>query len=571
MSRYAPVSTQPDSPTVGGGHSRRSSLHSIRQFSLAPSRRQTGVPDSREMDAAFDGPPDGDDDDQGETETHGLLGRSSHSHVHDERDRMPGDYDFERDYTLPLESPPPFQPYSAQNPAPGNSHGVVPTSTPARPAPSPRHFLGGILPTAFLPRNPSPTLGSRVVGGGTSGVFGNLAARPERRIGESEGGVDYVPEDEQKDGPPSYQTALRDAVPPYWDTTVVLPSSSSPFGPLSSSMSGDEILIDGMGSGNFLAFAWNLVVSVSFQFVGFLLTYVLHTTHAAKYGSRAGLGITLIQIGLSLRSRAQALIDSHEFPSTVPTDPSDPDAPHIPTDEEVAENAIEAIWGPGASPWPAQFREPGMEDGPITTIHNTQEAEAFAIAHNTTLTKMLGLPSAEEVGRANEYFSFMLMCVGWFIVLTSVGGWWRVKRFERGLRAAQRESEAARASADATRNAEAEGGASTSEPGESSDEPEPITTAPSRRTSALAYVAEPFANFFEGARHIQRGFLGQHGGRFGRGGRGGGHTAVSQDEDDGEGVAAGEHELLDAQGFGLGPMAGEGPGEGYRRQRGLWG
>lgn len=55
----------------------------------------------------------------------------------------------------------------------------------------------------------------------------------------------------------SYQAALRDAVPPYWDTTVVLPSSSSPFGPLTSSLSGDEILIDGMPSGNFFGFLWN--------------------------------------------------------------------------------------------------------------------------------------------------------------------------------------------------------------------------------------------------------------------------------------------------------------------------
>ena len=37
----------------------------------------------------------------------------------------------------------------------------------------------------------------------------------------------------------------------------MLPSSSSPFGPLSSSMSGDEILIDGMPSGNFFGFFWN--------------------------------------------------------------------------------------------------------------------------------------------------------------------------------------------------------------------------------------------------------------------------------------------------------------------------
>lgn len=33
-----------------------------------------------------------------------------------------------------------------------------------------------------------------------------------------------------------------------------------------------------------------------------MLTYLLHTTHAAKYGSRAGLGITLIQYGFVSRS-----------------------------------------------------------------------------------------------------------------------------------------------------------------------------------------------------------------------------------------------------------------------------
>jgi hypothetical protein len=29
----------------------------------------------------------------------------------------------------------------------------------------------------------------------------------------------------------------------------------------------------------------------------FLMTYIMHTTHAAKYGSRAGLGLTLLQMG----------------------------------------------------------------------------------------------------------------------------------------------------------------------------------------------------------------------------------------------------------------------------------
>ena len=44
-------------------------------------------------------------------------------------------------------------------------------------------------------------------------------------------------------------------------------------------------------------FVANLFTSFFFQFVGFLLTYLLHMTHAAKFGSRAGFGLTLIQYG----------------------------------------------------------------------------------------------------------------------------------------------------------------------------------------------------------------------------------------------------------------------------------
>lgn len=48
---------------------------------------------------------------------------------------------------------------------------------------------------------------------------------------------------------------------------------------------------------------------MSFQFVGFLLTYLLHTTHAARLGSRAGLGFTLIQYGFALRNRLDNVKD----------------------------------------------------------------------------------------------------------------------------------------------------------------------------------------------------------------------------------------------------------------------
>lgn len=63
------------------------------------------------------------------------------------------------------------------------------------------------------------------------------------------------------------------------------------------------MIIDSLPTGSVFSFLWNMLVSVSFQFVGFLLTYLLHTTHAARLGSRAGLGITLIQYGFALRGK----------------------------------------------------------------------------------------------------------------------------------------------------------------------------------------------------------------------------------------------------------------------------
>lgn len=66
--------------------------------------------------------------------------------------------------------------------------------------------------------------------------------------------------------------------------------------------SADDVYVDGLAVGHIFGFVWNMVVSMSFQFVGFLLTYILHTTHASKQGSRAGLGITLIQYGFYLQT-----------------------------------------------------------------------------------------------------------------------------------------------------------------------------------------------------------------------------------------------------------------------------
>ena len=116
-----------------------------------------------------------------------------------------------------------------------------------------------------------------------------------------------VPEDARQEAPPSYASAQADAVPPYWETTV-----HAPFAPDSTR----EMVIDSLPTGSLFSFCWNLLVSISFQFVGFLLTYLLHTSHAARLGSRAGLGVTLIQYGFALRSRmgsSDGIVDKSDW------------------------------------------------------------------------------------------------------------------------------------------------------------------------------------------------------------------------------------------------------------------
>ena len=90
----------------------------------------------------------------------------------------------------------------------------------------------------------------------------------------------------------SYLEAQADAVPPYWETTIHAPGLDP----------GSDMIIDDLPTGSFLIFCLNVFVSFFFQFVGFLLTYLLHTSHAAKFGSRAGLGLTLIQYGFYSRT-----------------------------------------------------------------------------------------------------------------------------------------------------------------------------------------------------------------------------------------------------------------------------
>jgi Protein of unknown function (DUF2370) len=136
------------------------------------------------------------------------------------------------------------------------------------------------------------------------------------------------------------------------------------------------MLVDGLPTGSLFSFSWNMLVSVSFQFIGFLLTFLLHTTHSAKLGSRAGLGVTLIQYGFALRNKAELY------------------------NAEVASES----WGG----WK------GLQSGdPLPTFNTAAEADDYFKNHNISSSvpeDMVDLaPTADAT---TEWLSFLLMTIG---------------------------------------------------------------------------------------------------------------------------------------------------------------
>uniref|UniRef100_L2GEL3 Metal homeostatis protein bsd2 n=1 Tax=Colletotrichum fructicola (strain Nara gc5) TaxID=1213859 RepID=L2GEL3_COLFN len=127
--------------------------------------------------------------------------------------------------------------------------------------PQPERHVTQLPPTASTTAG-GPTTPFRIYGSGiqNEGVFSNLTAKPER------GG------EVKEEQPPTYEQAAADAAPPYWETTILAPGLGGP----------DEVYIDGMPVGSLFSFVWNGMISMSFQIVGFILTYLLHSTHAAK-------------------------------------------------------------------------------------------------------------------------------------------------------------------------------------------------------------------------------------------------------------------------------------------------
>ncbi|CAK7230165.1 hypothetical protein SBRCBS47491_007493 [Sporothrix bragantina] len=248
------------SPSLGVPNSPPPSFHSRASSQSPPGGRgrRTGPVDPALADA-FDTDGDNNDDDDSDSDDDNA----------DDRQRLVRS----RDALRPMRAPAWMTTPSGDSSDSASSPQQTPSTSTATPPPTRRPAPATTSTTA------TPTTG-RVYGGGiqSDGVFSNITARPE-------------PGEEKDELPPTYEQAAADAAPPYWETTILAPGLGGP----------DEVYVDGMPVGSVFSFVWNGMISMSFQVVGFLLTYLLHSTHAAKNGSRAGLGITMIQYGFYLK------------------------------------------------------------------------------------------------------------------------------------------------------------------------------------------------------------------------------------------------------------------------------
>jgi hypothetical protein len=124
------------------------------------------------------------------------------------------------------------------------------------------------------------------------------------------------------------------------------------------------------------------------------MTSVLASTHAARFGSRAGLGVTLIQTGYYMTQQ----------------------------DNQVQEGTV----------WPAPAPRPTFETAAEADAYYASKATAEA--HATSIPGVTGEEmTAAEYSAIAQWLSFFLMAMGWLIVLSSILGFWRVKRFERSI------------------------------------------------------------------------------------------------------------------------------------------
>jgi hypothetical protein len=186
------------------------------------------------------------------------------------------------------------------------------------------------------------------------------------------------------------------------------------------------------------------------------LTYLLHTTHAAKNGSRAGLGITLIQLGVRSCSSSRLrlvfnvyfsqlyLKQRAEHPELIGLPPSGDvtglDGSPGPMATAIAHHHPRPI-GSWSAWWSAAQGNPiPIETGTVDGLNSTAtdvagsmlSAVPRAIADNTTMPSLTGTVSSTELAKmtasTNDLMAFVLVTVGSFLIIGAVINYWRAVR-----------------------------------------------------------------------------------------------------------------------------------------------
>lgn len=211
----------------------------------------------------------------------------------------------------------------------------------------------------------------RFIGLGTDGVFRNLMAKPELEAESNQREVN----------PPTYEEAAADSSPEYWELTVISPIYE------------DEVFVNGLPVGNIANFVWNILVLVAFQFVGFVLCYLLHTSHAAKDGARTGLGVTFIMYGWK----------------------------RIPLNRGSAATLPPRVWA--ANPYQYEDVWKGAN------LEGIRDSFVLALGNSTAV------PESDDDWTVNQapYLAYGLIAFGLFIILNALIDYYRVKMTERSI------------------------------------------------------------------------------------------------------------------------------------------
>ncbi|KAG8820230.1 hypothetical protein FRC19_009035 [Serendipita sp. 401] len=266
---------------------------------------------------------------------------------------------------------------------------------------------------SLLDRNHRETPGKRV-GGGTDndGVFANLSSRPIRTESSqanapaASDGLDgdernYAPEYATADVPPTYRAALADNAPPYWENTVL-------------TTVGDDFLVDSIPTGSIYGFIGALLVSTFLEWIGFVIAFILSQTHGGRYGARAGLGITFIRFGFWFRTKGGVL--------------------------DTKDGLTDDLWWPlpeanmTSSRW--NYTRPyvfvnGTFEYANETVHFPRSLLHPNLHSNSTLH---GYSDDSDLP-FGDWLALFFMTLGWFIFMSSLFSFWRIKRWEHSIRA----------------------------------------------------------------------------------------------------------------------------------------